>query len=321
MNNETLNPSLETPSFNINRIKRRMKSMGWGLFWLMFAAQFLAVIPLLIFNYLASNGFIDATLAQWLATDIGIYGIGLPLFYMVIKHLPRYQLEDKKYKFDLKRVIYTSLVLLGIMYFFNMIALGITSIIQLMTGREIVNLLENTIDSTASLYTFIFVVIVAPIMEEILFRKMIIDRTFDLGDKFAIIYSSLAFGLFHGNLNQTIYATMLGVGLAYIYIKSGNIKYPILFHIIINFFGSFLMPLLSTLHESFNIVVSVFVIMCIIISIYTFIKYHKKISLDNGNMPLSTKQKLKIGMFTPGFIIYTIVFILLIIFILFFYTN
>ncbi|MBR3840586.1 MAG: CPBP family intramembrane metalloprotease [Erysipelotrichales bacterium] len=318
MNDETVISASEMPSFNKNRVKRRMKSMGWGLFWLMFSAQFLAVVPLLIFNYLAEVGMIDATLAQWLATDIGIYGIGLPLFYMIVRHLPKLKLEDKNYKFDLKKVIYTSLVLLGILYIFNFLALGITELLKLITGREIVDILENAINSTTSIYTFIFVVIIGPIMEEIIFRKMIIERTLDFGDTFAIVYSSLAFGLFHGNLNQTIYATMLGVALAYIYIKSGNIKYPILFHMIVNFFGSFLMPLLISTNETLSIVISVFVIITIGIAVYTFIKYRKAIHLDERDMPLTTKEKFKVGMLTPGFIIYTLVFILLIIYILFF---
>ena len=318
MNEEILSSVTDTPSFNINLLKRQMKTMGWGLFWLMISAQFLAVIPLLIFSSLAEIGVIDTTLATWLATDIGIYGIGLPLFYMVIKRIPKSKIKDKHYKFNLKKVIYTSFVLFGILYTFNLLALGITEILQIITGREIVNFLEDTINSTTSIYTFVFVVIIGPILEEILFRKMIIERTLILGETFAIVFSGLTFGLFHGNLNQTIYATMLGIALAYIYIKCGNLKYPIFFHMIVNLLGSFLMPLLLSKNESESIFVTIFVIFTILIAAYTFIKYHKSIDLDEGNIPLSTKEKFKLGMLTPGYIIYTVTFILLIIIILFF---
>ena len=45
------------------------------------------------------------------------------------------------------------------------------------------------------------------------------------------------FGLFHGNLNQFIYAFVLGVFLAFLYVKTGNLKITIALHMLINFMG------------------------------------------------------------------------------------
>ena len=52
-----------------------------------------------------------------------------------------------------------------------------------------------------------------------------------------MLLSGLMFGLFHGNLNQFIYAFALGVFFAFIYVKTGNIKITIALHMLINFVG------------------------------------------------------------------------------------
>ena len=81
-------------------------------------------------------------------------------------------------------------------------------------------------------------VIVAPIVEELIFRKIVIDRLSVFGDRNAIIFSSVAFGLIHVNLYQFFYATALGFILGYVYTKTRNVKYSIFMHMLINFLGS-----------------------------------------------------------------------------------
>ena len=81
-------------------------------------------------------------------------------------------------------------------------------------------------------------ILYAPIAEEILFRKLLIDRTIKYGQGISILMSAFIFGLFHGNLNQFVYAFTLGAVFAYVYSKTGNIKYTILMHMVVNFLGS-----------------------------------------------------------------------------------
>ena len=59
--------------------------------------------------------------------------------------------------------------------------------------------------------------------------------------------SGLMFGLFHGNLNQFMYAFVLGMFLAYLYVKTGNLKITIALHMLINFFGGVVGSLLLKL--------------------------------------------------------------------------
>lgn len=76
--------------------------------------------------------------------------------------------------------------------------------------------------------------ILAPIFEELIFRKILIDHIAKYGKTLSIITSGLMFGLFHGNFQQCFFAAMIGMFFAYIYLRTGNILYTIAYHMIIN---------------------------------------------------------------------------------------
>ena len=56
----------------------------------------------------------------------------------------------------------------------------------------------------------------------------------DFGDKAAITYTALMFGLMHGNVTQFLYAAVIGVVLGYVAVKTGRMRYNCLLHILIN---------------------------------------------------------------------------------------
>ncbi|MBR6038866.1 MAG: CPBP family intramembrane metalloprotease [Clostridia bacterium] len=86
-------------------------------------------------------------------------------------------------------------------------------------------------------------VILAPVAEELFFRKALIDRLSAYHPMDAILYSALLFGLIHGNLTQFLYAFPIGVLLGIIYRRTRNIRYTILLHMGMNTLGG-LLPLL-----------------------------------------------------------------------------
>lgn len=74
----------------------------------------------------------------------------------------------------------------------------------------------------------------APVFEELIFRKFLIDRTIKHGVFLSVFLSGIMFGLFHGNFQQFFYATFVGWFFAYIYAKTGRIWITILLHMVIN---------------------------------------------------------------------------------------
>ena len=124
---------------------------------------------------------------------------------------------------------------------------------------------------------FLLTVVAAPIFEEILYRKLLIDRVAHYGDKVAVILSGVLFGLSHGNFYQFFYAFGLGVVFAYVYINTGKLRYTIIFHAIINFLGS-----IVALHAADNIwfamAYSIFMLAAVVLGIVFLIIYRREIS-------------------------------------------
>ena len=78
----------------------------------------------------------------------------------------------------------------------------------------------------------LWVGIVAPIAEELIFRGLIFRRLLDdmrLG--WAVGISAFLFGVYHGNVLQFLYAGVLGACFAYCYYRLGSLWAPILLHI------------------------------------------------------------------------------------------
>jgi hypothetical protein len=126
------------------------------------------------------------------------------------------------------------------MYIGNIIGTILNYVISGIANVEPTNVVEELLSTTDIFQTILVVVICAPIVEEFLFRKILIDRLHKYGDGVAIVVSALMFGFYHGNITQFVYATLLGLVFGYVYAKSGNIKYSIGLHMVINFIGGFL---------------------------------------------------------------------------------
>ena len=90
-----------------------------------------------------------------------------------------------------------------------------------------------------SIPTWLLAIIVAPIFEELVFRKLVLDRIGSFGETPAVLCSALIFGLAHQNAGQFFLAFLLGVLFARIYLHTGKIVYTMVLHFMINFTATF----------------------------------------------------------------------------------
>lgn len=181
---------------------------------------------------------------EWmLSTDIRMifsvvttYGCAMPLIALLVKGMEVTKLEPHKMKwwqFLLAFVMCYSMIFVS-----NILGNVITALIGLLKGGAVQNNLVSVVMSGNLLVNFVAMVIFAPIVEEYVFRKLIVDRTVKYGQSIAILSSGLMFGLFHGNLNQFAYAMVLGCFFAFIYLRTGKLRITIIMHAIVNFMGS-----------------------------------------------------------------------------------
>jgi len=127
----------------------------------------------------------------------------------------------------------------------------INLITQQTTSDNQVNILNMS--NSYPMVTFMMAVVLAPLVEEVVFRGVIFRKLRDHGYLLALIVSSLLFGLAHvypsllsGNYLNVLYIitySMLGYFLAVNYERSGNIYTSIGLHTAINFISMMLVLL------------------------------------------------------------------------------
>lgn len=172
---------------------------------------------------------------ELMAGILPMYLVGMPVLILLVKKIPAESPERRSMNaghFTLSAIICFALV-----YLTNGLGNIITILIGIMKGSAVQNQVLEVTSSVSMWVIVLYMVICAPIMEEYIFRKLIVDRTVRYGQAVAVLISGLMFGLFHGNLNQFIYAFVLGVFLAFLYVKTGNLKITIALHMLINFMG------------------------------------------------------------------------------------
>ena len=98
-------------------------------------------------------------------------------------------------------------------------------------SKEYEELLENSISSQSIFLQIFTVCLVAPAFEELIFRGLLFQRIRDyLSPIWAIIISSVIFGIYHGNLIQAVYAFIFGMFLALAVEYTGTLRAGILMH-------------------------------------------------------------------------------------------
>lgn len=84
-------------------------------------------------------------------------------------------------------------------------------------------------------------VILGPIVEEVIFRGLVLSRLRCVFPaSVAVIFSSVLFGLTHGQLLWMAYAFLLGILLSAIAVKTGSILPSLCVHVSFNLVGSFI---------------------------------------------------------------------------------
>ncbi len=76
----------------------------------------------------------------------------------------------------------------------------------------------------------IYTAVIPAIVEEILFRKVILNALLPYGSLFAIIFSAALFSLMHCNPNQTLYTFIGGLILAAVAVETKSVILPICIH-------------------------------------------------------------------------------------------
>ena len=216
-------------------IRRRFSRIGLALTIMMLAGNAAsALIHALLTQYVPH--ITETDWYMWALSVVCLYLIAFPLF-LLCSGRDKTAAAPERHKLRGKDFAVLTLMGFGVMYIGNYIGTYLMMIVGSIRGEAVVNPIQDIVMGSSMWINVVVTVIIAPIMEELIFRKLMIDRLGGFGEKTAIIFSALMFGLFHGNFYQFFYAFGVGMLLAYVYVRTGKVWYTVVLHMIINFFG------------------------------------------------------------------------------------
>lgn len=276
----------------------------FGLFVYVNVAELL--LALLIRNTVPS--FEESSWYQLVLTAAAFYATGIPFFYLLSKHIPDGQ-KRKEQKLAWWKVACMALISFFLMYLSNFISLAFNFGIGKLFHLNLTNPLEDTLTGMNMWVVFLLTVVLAPIFEELTFRKILLGKLLPYGEGVAIIVSGVAFGLFHGNLFQCLYAAVLGIIFGYVVAKTNRIRYTILLHMIVNFVGSIVA--LNVLKSESLVIIGLFgmTVMAVFFAgmiLFVLSIVFKKIKLEPTEAEIPKGFRFRIAVCNPGMILFFI---------------
>lgn len=332
----TEEPFGESGTGVVQAMKKTTAGIGWKY------AVFAVVVTVLQFLYawFLPESFADKPWATWMQIILPMYVIGFPFLFLLIGKMEKVSIEKKKMGFG--KFILSVFIGAGICFVGMIIGVILNFAFTLPFGvnAEDTSALASLLLTSDAGWRILTVGICAPIFEELIFRKLLVDRLVKYGEFLAIMASGLMFGIFHGNFQQVFFATGLGMFWAFIYLRTGKIQYTIAMHMIINLSTSVVTVFLTQAYmerlEVFldpnymtNVmngdpeVVSAIIVMLLylgwigilgifgVVGIILFFVNLKKFRLNPAENGLTKGQMFGKGLFTWGMILFWLICLLL----------
>lgn len=172
-----------------------------------------------------------------------------------------------------------------------------------------VNYHENPEGIFGLILVIISTVITPALVEEFACRGIILGSLRKFGDGFAIIVSSILFGLMHGNFEQIPFAFLVGLILGFVTVKSGSLRIAMMIHAFNNALSvalSYLLPYFPTELQDLVYIGVFSVLMLLSVLGLGMLKTNEDYKLEEAKTRGSEKEKYK-WFFTGIFIIIFII--------------
>jgi len=228
--------------------KRTFSLVGWGLA-VGIVGSYLAqyVVGFFVGIFLSFTGpvMLDSP-AFWAVFYLGIYcviyGVGILSVWLFTMKLPSTtpRWNPMSIEKSLLLIVVVFVIGMGAADILDSIGRSVHNSFYFILHRDYEDVLGESFSMIPQWVLFLITCVFAPVCEELIYRKFVIDKLRPFGDKVAILYSGLAFGLFHLNFQQFFYTAVLGMLWAYVYLKTNKIWHVMLLHSLMNFFGGML---------------------------------------------------------------------------------
>lgn len=205
--------------------------------------------PTIINKFLQSNSNIINSSAFKMSFSCFVIVISLILVIITARIMGIKTLSSVKIS---KKNIRLGLLMYPVGLLANTIMTSITTIITKLfnSGGTTIPTADFSVDKASALAiitTILYLVIIAPISEEIVFRGLILKTLSPFGKRNAVVISALLFALMHKNIPQAVGAFAIGIIFATVDTKANSIVPSIIMHSLNN-----LLPCLININSSIN---------------------------------------------------------------------
>ena len=151
--------------------------------------------------------------------------------------------------------------------------------------------------------------IVPAVLEEFALRGIVLGTLRKFGDTFALITSSLCFGIMHGNFEQIPFAFMAGLILGFVTIKTGSLRTAMFIHFLNNFISVVFSYMKNgVLADYQNLIYVILLAVFLILFIYFINRTAGQdiLKIEYGGCILPEKEKYKIFFLSIGNIVFVL---------------
>ena len=154
--------------------------------------------------------------------------------------------------FDGKDMLNITAFSMGLPIVASVVVLIITSIVAMAAGvdpNEASSAMSSVFKMEGPLWLniliYLYICLIGPIMEELIFRGVILEGLRKYGNTFAVIMSALLFGLMHQRFAQCLPAVVIGVVFAVYVVRTGSLLPGIFVHIVNNTLSAIAMVMMN----------------------------------------------------------------------------
>lgn len=253
----------------------------------------------------------------WVLSYGPLYLVAFPIFLAIMRTVPDGtvpQLRENK-RISAGNMLRLVVICIGVVYPLHLLTAALSMLVEMIRGSGLVNPIQEMVLASNPWINILFAVIIAPVMEEFIFRRLMYQKLIPYGGKVYVLFSAFVFALFHGNLYQLVYAFVLGVLFACITYYTGTVRYTTVLHIIINFIGSGVGPLLmaytgEAVLTAWGVILMVLVVLGLVLGIVWLVQHHREIRFEPGGIAVSKGTALLNG----GMIFFYVLFLVILAF-------
>ena len=230
-----MDTNLQKQPTDLAKAKKTFSRIGLALL-AFYAASYAVQFGMEFFLVYALHIESISSSAAVLLSAVSMYAIGFPVCFLVLRKTE--STPPPLHKARPGTLLVLTAIAFSLLYFGNVLGIYASAMAEKLFGAPIA---EVTLELVADLpwyVAFLFAALIGPLVEECIFRKLIINRVRVYGEKLAILFSALLFAFFHMSVQQFFYAFFIGLVLGYLYIRTGSLLAVWSVHAAVNTLGS-----------------------------------------------------------------------------------